>query len=499
MVRFSAVRMLSFLAVGSLLSFTAPLHAQSNINLRLMPLGDSITAGYDSTTGNGWRGPLATALTGKVAVLDFVGSQNDGTMADPDNEGHYGDTISEIADLATTNLNTYKPNLVLLDVGINDLASGTESSSEVADAPTRLASLIDQILSAEPDATVLVAQLIVNQTSDAVEDDVVAFNNALPAIVQARANEGEHVYLVDMSAVTTADLDGNTHPNDTGYQVMANAWYAAIQQVIANGWITDPVAGSATRPNGAIYSGISGKCLENENVSGTTTYNAVLDDCNGGATQQWNLNSGDIIMNNMCLDIFGGGTSSGTPVDVFSCNDQTNQVWLVQNGTLYNPTSNMCLTDPGSTTTDGTQLQIAPCTGAANQQWRVPSEGAVVSGVSGFCLDSFGGFSTSGNKVDIYGCNSTAAQQWQVTNNTLTFDGKCLNVVGSGTLAGTLVDVETCTNAANQVWTPVNGTLVNPASGRCLDDPGASTTAGTQLDIANCSNAANQQWTLPPM
>ncbi len=438
-------------------------------------------------------------MTGKVGTLDLVGSQNDGTMADPDNEGHYGYTISELASLATSNLNTYRPNLVLLDVGINDLASGTESASDVAAAPSRLGSLIDQVFNAEPDATVLVAQLIVNQTSAAVENEVVSFNNALPAIVQARANAGKHIYLVDMSAVTTADLDGNTHPNDTGYQVMANAWYGAIQQVIANGWITDPVAGSATRPNGAIYSGVSGKCLESANVSGTTAYNAVLDDCNGGATQQWNVNNGDIIMNNRCLDIYGGGTSSGSLVDVFSCNNQTNQVWMVQNGTLYNPASGMCLTDPGSSAINGTQLQISPCTGAPNQQWRVPSEGAVVSGVAGLCLDSFVGSTTNGNKVDVYGCNSTAAQQWEVTNNTLTFDGKCLDVAGAGTGSGTPVDIAACTGGSGQVWTPVNGTLVNPASGLCLDDPGASTSQGMQLDISGCSGGKNQQWTLPTM
>ena len=249
----------------------------------------------------------------------------------------------------------------------------------MADAPSRLASLIDQILTAEPDATVLVAQLIVNG-DPTIESEVVTFNNALPAIVQARASAGKHVYLVDMSALTTADLDGTLHPNDTGYQLMANAWFAAIQQVAAYGWITDPVAGSATRPTGAIYSGISGKCLDNFGGSSTAGTPADLYDCNGSAAQQWNLNNGAIIINNLCLDIHGGGTSDGTLVDLFSCNQQPNQMWTVQNGALYNPASGKCLDDPGYNTANGTQLDIYDCNGGANQQWRVPSEGSVVSG-----------------------------------------------------------------------------------------------------------------------
>lgn len=459
-----------------------------------MPLGDSITAGLQSSTGNGYRGPLATALAGQVGTLDFVGSRIDGTMADPDDEGHSGYKIGDIASLTTGALNTYKPNIVTLDAGINDLGQNYAIST----APTRLASLIDQVLTAEPDATVLVAQLVING-DPTLESERVTFNNALPAIVQARANAGKHVYLVDMSALTTADLSGTLHPNDTGYQLMANAWDAAIQQVIAKGWITDPIAGSATRPTGAVYSGIAGKCLDNFGGSSTAGTKADLSDCSTNAAQQWNLNNGSVAVNGLCLDINGGGTTNGTQVDLWHCTGAPNQVWTVQNGTLFNPASGRCLDDPGYNATNGTQLDIWDCGGGINQQWRVPSEGSVVSGVSGECLDSFGGSIANGNKVDIYGCNSTAAQQWKVTNNTLTFDGKCLDVVGYGTANGTLVDVWTCSGNSNQVWTPVNGTLVNPASGKCLDVPAANATQGTQLDISDCSGGANQRWTLPPM
>lgn len=158
-----------------------------------------------------------------MAVEDFVGTQISGTMSYPDNEGHSGYKISDIAILTNASLNTYKPNVVLLDAGINDLGQNYQISS----APSRLASLIDQILAAEPDATVLVAQLVING-DPTLESERETFNTQLPAIVQARNNAGKHVALVDMSALTTADLSSTLHPNDNGYQLMANAWDASI-------------------------------------------------------------------------------------------------------------------------------------------------------------------------------------------------------------------------------------------------------------------------------
>ena len=495
-VFFKKLRQVLFLAVV-VAGFGVMAHAQA-INLRLMPVGDSITAGYEGggavPSYNGYRGPLAAALQGQVATFDFVGSQIDGTILDPDNKGHIGYFISQIANLITPQLQNYKPNLILLDIGANDC----NQSSTQSGAADRLSSLVNQIMSAEPDATLLLGQLITDGTASS-ESCVQNVNSQLPSIVSALTTQGKHIMLVDMSALTyPSDYSDTLHPNDTGYQLMANAWDKAIQQVIANKWISDPLAGSITRPTGAIYSGISGKCLDYAAVSGSNAINAVLNDCSSSTSQQWNLNSGQIAINGKCLDIYGGGTANETGVDLFSCNGQSNQQWTVSNGHLVNPASGLCLDDPGGSTANGTQLEIFTCNTGLNQQWRVPSEGPVVSGLSGnLCLDSFGGSTAIRNKVDAYGCNQTAAQQWKVTNNTLTFDGQCLDI-NNGVPSGTSPQVEiyTCNGGTNQVWVPMNGTLVNPISGRCLDVP-ANTSPGTQLDLEGCNGTVNQNWTTP--
>lgn len=53
--------------------------------LRILPLGDSITVGVQSSDDNGYRGPLQQALAGSKLV--FVGDLINGTMRNGLNAG----------------------------------------------------------------------------------------------------------------------------------------------------------------------------------------------------------------------------------------------------------------------------------------------------------------------------------------------------------------------------------------------------------------------------
>ena len=489
-----ARRLLPFLlsaATGCLLGGAA--NAQVGVVLRLMPMGDSITAGYQSSTGDGYRGPLFNQLASQVGTLDFVGSQIDGTMADSSNEGHYGYKIADIAGLATGVVQSYRPNIILLHIGSNDL----NSTHAVGNTPQQLASLIDQIVAAEPDATLLVAQLIPSQYP-ATESAIEAYNAQIPAIVQARVAKGEHVAVVSMDNLPASDYADTLHPNDAGYAQMAANWDAGIQGAINAGWIGSPVPGSIAHPVGIIASGIAGECLNDINGSGTDGNPIGVAQCSTAASQQWDPNgNGEIVINGKCLDNAAGGTANGNKVGLWDCNGGSNQVWTARNGTLFNPASNKCLDDPNFGTNPGTQLEIWECNGGINQKWQLPTVGLVTSGVAGKCLDNFGGNNADLNPVDSYGCNQTVAQQWRVANNLVKIGGKCLDITAGGTTSGTPAELYHCTGGANQVWVPTNGTLVNPASGKCLDNPGSSATNGTRLDIATCSGTPGQSWTLP--
>ena len=477
-------------------SATAAAALAQSVALRLEPLGDSITYGSHSSAGNGFRQGLWNELTAEGHPLDFVGSVREGSMADPDNEGHPGYRIDAIASLATGSVSTYKPNVVTLLAGANDLIQ----NHDVANAPSRLSALIDQIIAADPGVTVLVANLNVSTNANIVAWGP-AYNAAIPGIVQAKVSAGRHVGLVDMSALTTADLvsDG-IHPNDVGYQKMADAWNKGVQAAAAAGWISPPTSLGAAAPgaSGEVFSGIAGDCLDVTGGNSADGTPAQLWGCNHTAAQSWTFYTDDTLRAlGKCLDANGGATADGTKVQLWTCNGTGAQLWQPYNGGYYNVSSGKCLDAPGTSAAAGAQLQLWDCNGGANQQWSAPGVGAVVSGVAAKCLDDSSDSTVDGSKADLWDCNNTGAQQWVVRGGVLQAAGLCLDVVGAGTGNGTLVDLWDCDGAANQQWTVVNNTLVNPASGRCLDVPGGTSTNGTQLEIWDCNGGTNQEWAIP--
>ncbi|WP_410623625.1 ricin-type beta-trefoil lectin domain protein [Amycolatopsis sp. cmx-8-4] len=328
--------------------------------LRVLPLGDSITWGIGSSTGNSYRAFLSDQLRAEGHAVDMVGSGRNGTMADPDNEGHSGWRIDQIAGIADYTLARYRPNVVTLEIGTNDLGQ----QYQVPTAPDRLHALIDQITRDAPDATVLVGSLVVS-TSSTEEPLRGPFNAAIPGIVQQEQAAGRHVRYVDMSALNTADLSDALHPNDNGYRKMADAFNAGIQAADSAGWITPP--GTAGRP---VRSGIAGKCLDvngGNSANGTT---AQVWGCNATVAQLWsNFPDGTMQALGKCLDATGYGTANGTPVAIWDCHGGSNQQWQPYNGGYRNPASGRCLDDPASSAVDGTQLVLWDCNGGPNQKW----------------------------------------------------------------------------------------------------------------------------------
>ncbi|KAL4886051.1 hypothetical protein BJY04DRAFT_213590 [Aspergillus karnatakaensis] len=201
------------------------------VPLRVLPLGDSITDGYASSDGNGYRLQLWNNIDNPK---DFVGTLNKGNMPDGNNEGYNGATISEISSRIGRALEM-RPNVVLVHVGTNDMNKPSEPDT----AHERLGSLIDKIVSACPDAAVLVAK-IVRASNGGTQARINSFNGKIPAVVAARAEKGKKVMVVDMSSIN--QLADGLHPNDAGYRQMGDIWYSAIQDAADKGWIDKPVA-----------------------------------------------------------------------------------------------------------------------------------------------------------------------------------------------------------------------------------------------------------------
>jgi hypothetical protein len=84
--------------------------------LRILCLGASITYGYGSTDGNGYRYGLRGALVGGGNKVNMIGSLSHGTMNNNHVEGWVGYRIAEVAQKAELSLPDM-PNLVLINAG----------------------------------------------------------------------------------------------------------------------------------------------------------------------------------------------------------------------------------------------------------------------------------------------------------------------------------------------------------------------------------------------
>jgi lysophospholipase L1-like esterase len=111
--------------------------------------------------------------------------------------------------------------------------------------------LVDQITARVPDATVLVASLIVS-TSSTEEQWRGTYNQAVREIVGTAQDAGKRVSYVDMSGLTTADLADPLHPNDSGYRKMADAFHRGVRAAGRAGWLKNPAPAPAR-------TGIAGK------------------------------------------------------------------------------------------------------------------------------------------------------------------------------------------------------------------------------------------------
>ena len=119
------------------------------------------------------------------------------------------------------------PDLILLHIGTNDASQGRTA----AQMQSLLQSLLATIKNNRPNAQVIVASLIPRTDNASREATQMSYNNSIPSIVAA---QGANFHFLDMHAVLNAgDLADGLHPNQGGYDKMANAWAGALHAVAA--------------------------------------------------------------------------------------------------------------------------------------------------------------------------------------------------------------------------------------------------------------------------
>lgn len=207
--------------------------------LRIMPLGASITDGYQGTKA-GYRGPLRGLLDAAGITFQYVGSwtDNPGTMPLPreqqHHEGHSGFVIQSgtsgrdgIYDHFDDWLGPMgsQVDVFLIVIGTNDV----DLDYELDTAGDRLAAMVDKLQALQPRAHIILAQLppIAEPSEDA---RCVTYNQKIVSLVASRQGKGEAISTVDLhSAVPLNELADKLHPNDAGYAKIAQAFYDGIQ------------------------------------------------------------------------------------------------------------------------------------------------------------------------------------------------------------------------------------------------------------------------------
>ena len=179
----------------------------------------------------------------------------------------------------------------------------------------------------------------------------------------------------------------------------------------------NPLAWSQTGlPAGLTINATTGTVSGKPTTPGTSSVTVTAQDETGAKKSvafTWTINTvagkpikGD---HGKCLDDFGGSTTNGNKVDIWTCNNTVSQKWTFVSGALS--VLGKCL-DDSSQGGAGAKLVIWTCNGHAAQTWTHKSNGEYVLKLNGLCLTDPSGSATNGTQVVIRKCSAFADQTW---------------------------------------------------------------------------------------
>jgi lysophospholipase L1-like esterase len=264
----SSVHCIAVFVVAVLLSSTVlPAFAQEKsvkppgVPLRIMALGDSITAGVAANGGRaqdgGYRGVLARSLASAGYQVQFVGSRSDYSddIANHAHEGWPGYVLRSypsdpgpgqlIGPRTRSAIMQYDPDVILVMAGTNDLlrAAKHDTGYTLANIVHSMDLLLDEIVTVKP--TVRIPQCL-----------LAAFNGdsacgppgeyTVRSVVARYAQLHYHVmYASQMASAVPRDLahfpDGLHPSGEGGYADIAGVWLTAFKSLSTN-LTTDPIA-----------------------------------------------------------------------------------------------------------------------------------------------------------------------------------------------------------------------------------------------------------------
>jgi lysophospholipase L1-like esterase len=230
-----------------------------------MPLGDSITAGYG--VAGGYREPLATDLTNAGIKFEFTGAATTGATPSltANNDQYHNGYGAYPIEALTANLaanNQYEingvpygdsnqggywvtgnaglrpadhPDIVLLEIGTNNFLQ--DQGDPVSTFDTEISTLITSFHSLSPNTRILVAGAIPVENNPAFNARISAYDSYIQNTLVPSLPYTTYVNLYadftnpDGTTIDSLYQSDSVHPDQAGYDTMATAWAASIQQV----------------------------------------------------------------------------------------------------------------------------------------------------------------------------------------------------------------------------------------------------------------------------
>lgn len=266
--------------------------AMAEDTYRIMCVGDSITHGYINGD-NGYRKYLCYYLQQNGIGYDMVGPENGWTDSatyswngttityDPQHCGYSGYStmsysgrtgIYETLFGGSNLMETYDPDMVLLQIGTNDLLdasldirTGVGDIRETTTALDRLETVVDKILENMDSTDVLFVTTIPDIDANTcaswvssyqwtfgitaeeipakVQECVDSYNSGVRALVAEKQTAGKNIQLGDVNSVvdyTAGDLEDGCHPSEQGYAKMGAYWAETIAAYLNGGTVIVP-------------------------------------------------------------------------------------------------------------------------------------------------------------------------------------------------------------------------------------------------------------------
>lgn len=204
---------------------------------RILFLGDSITHGR--LDRQSYRYPLWKLLTSHGQSFEFVGSQtsnHDGSPPFPAlngrpfsnrHEGHYGWRADQILEALPSWLTSYTPDIVILQIGSNDVGAG----DSVVQISSEVSLIIARLRLANPTVSVLLTNG--TPTTGSRRIGHTAMKNEYARTAERENTQVSKVYLVDtFSGFNSFFLADGIHPNERGEDYIARRIYPALMSAL---------------------------------------------------------------------------------------------------------------------------------------------------------------------------------------------------------------------------------------------------------------------------